>query len=115
MGSERETAVWHQLKNQKTDYRSGDELTLEYSAGYRFTEALSAGINGYVYRQTTDDRLQGASVNGNGNRGSVNAVGPYAMYRFSKDFAVVAKLQEEFGAKNKSEGTRLWLQARLPF
>lgn len=102
-------------KNQKTDYRSGDELTLEYSAGYRFTEALSAGINGYVYRQTTDDRLQGASVNGNGNRGSVNAVGPYAMYRFSKDFAVVAKLQEEFGAKNKSEGTRLWLQARLPF
>jgi hypothetical protein len=37
------------------------------------------------------------------------------MYRFSKDFAVVAKLQEEFGAKNKSEGTRLWLQARLPF
>ncbi len=102
-------------KNEKTDYRSGDELTLEFSAGYRFTGALSAGINGYVYRQTTDDRLDGASVNGNGNRGSVDALGPYAMYRFSKDFAVVAKLQEEFEAKNKSEGTRLWLQARLPF
>lgn len=102
-------------RNEKTDYRSGDELTLEFSGGYRFNQALSAGINGYVYRQTTDDRLNGDAVNGNGNRGSVNAAGPYVMYRFSKDFAVVAKLQEEFGAKNKAEGTRLWLQARLPF
>lgn len=102
-------------RNEKTDYRSGDELTLEFSGGYRFNQALSAGINGYLYRQTTDDRLDDEAVNGNGNRGSVNAVGPYVMYRFTKDFAVVAKLQEEFGAKNKAEGTRLWLQARLPF
>lgn len=102
-------------KNDSTDYRSGDELTLEFSGGYRFTERLSAGINGYLYRQVSDDRLDGYSVNGNGNRGSVNALGPYVMYRFSKEFAVVAKWQEEFGAKNKAEGSRMWLQARLPF
>lgn len=102
-------------RNEKTDYRSGDELTLEFSGGYRFSQAFSAGINGYLYRQTTDDRLNGDTVNGNGNRGFVNALGPYVMYRFTKDFAVVAKLQEEFGARNKAEGTRIWLQARLPF
>lgn len=54
-------------------------------------------------------------MNGNGNRGAVNALGSYVMVRLSKDFAVVAKLQEAFGARNKAEGTRLWLQARLPF
>jgi hypothetical protein len=102
-------------KNDATDYRSGDELTLEFSGGYRFSQALSFGINGYLYRQTTDDRLQGEAVNGNGNRGSVNALGPYVMYRFTKDFALVAKMQDEFDARNKAQGTRFWLQARLPF
>lgn len=102
-------------KNDDTDYRSGDELTLEFSGGYRLTPRLSVGLNGYWYHQMTDDELDGDAVNGNGNRGQVTAIGPYAMFRVSKDFALVAKWQEEFDAKNKSEGSRIWLQARLPF
>jgi hypothetical protein len=101
--------------NHATDYHSGNEFTTEFSAGYRVVPALSLGVQGYVYRQTTDDRLNGEAVNGDGNRGSVNALGPYFQYRFSKNFAVITKYQYEFDAKNRAEGSRLWVQAKLPF
>ncbi|MFJ2684323.1 transporter [Pseudomonas sp. NPDC087342] len=102
-------------RNQDTDYQSGNEFTTEFSAGYRVSPAFTLGIQGYVYRQTTDDQLDGESVNGNGNRGSVNALGPYFQYRFSKSFAVITKYQQEFDAKNRGEGSRLWVQMKLPF
>ena len=102
-------------RNRDTDYRSGNELSVEYSAGYRFSSAVAAGLSGYLYRQTTDDKQAGKLVNGDGNRGSVNAIGPYLTYSFNPKFTVTAKLQKEFGARNKAEGTRLWLQARVPF
>ncbi|AWT12750.1 hypothetical protein DM292_17540 [Stutzerimonas frequens] len=100
--------------NADTDYRSGDELTLEFSGGYRLTERLSAGINGYWFEQTTDDEIDNRTV-AEGNQGSVKAIGPYVSYRFASNFALIAKWQEEFDAENRPEGTRLWLQARLPF
>ncbi|SEB25906.1 transporter [Variovorax sp. YR216] len=102
-------------RNEATAYRSGDEATIEFSGGWRVSPELAVGINGYVYRQTTDDDQYGRPVNGNGNRGRVNALGPYVTYYLSPRLALVAKLQQEFGARNKPEGTRLWLQARVPF
>jgi hypothetical protein len=29
--------------------------------------------------------------------------------------ALIAKIQSEFGARNKPQGARIWLQARVPF
>ncbi len=102
------------LTNDDTDYQSGDELTFEFSGGYKLTDQLSAGVNGYWFHQTSDDEIDGSVLN-NGNRGTVKALGPYVSYRFTPKFAVMAKWQEEFGAKNRPEGSRFWLQARLPF
>ena len=89
--------------------------TLEFSAGYHATPSLALGLNGYIYRQTTDDKLNGLAVNGNGNRGRVNALGPYVSYSFTPKVTLIVKLQSEFGAHNKPEGTRLWGQMRIPF
>ncbi|GAA4354081.1 transporter [Variovorax defluvii] len=101
-------------RNNATHYQSGDEATIEFSAGYRVNPALAIGINGYVYRQTSDDRQYGA-VFGDGNRGRVNALGPYLSYNVTPRMALVAKIQSEFGARNRPQGTRVWLQARIPF
>lgn len=101
--------------NHATDYHSGNEFSTEFSAGYRVVPDLTLGLQGYIYRQTTDDRLNDQAVNGDGNRGSVNALGPYIHYRFTKNFAVITKYQQEFDAKNRSEGSRLWVQAKMPF
>jgi hypothetical protein len=102
-------------KNEDTDYKSGNELTFEYSAGYAITPGVVLGVNGYIYRQMTDDRQGGASVNGNGNRGRVNAIGPFVSFSVTPKVSVMAKLQAEYGARNRPEGTRLWLQTKIPF
>jgi hypothetical protein len=101
--------------NRATHYRSGHEATLEYSAGYRFSPRIAAGINGYFYRQTTDDVANGSPANGTGNRGSVNAAGPYLQFNFTPAAALIAKVQQEWGARNRPQGTRAWLQMRVPF
>lgn len=102
-------------RNTATDYRSGDELSLEFSAGRKLAPGWSAGINGYVYRQISDDVQQGASVNGNGNRGAANALGPYVAWSPSRQVGLVGKLQQEFDNRNRAEGLRLWLQGRYSF
>ncbi|WP_326540422.1 SphA family protein [Pseudorhodoferax sp.] len=101
-------------RNSATGYRSGDEATFEFGAGWRATPALQLGVSGYVYRQTSDDEQNGRAVNGNGNRGRVHALGPAISYQLTPNTALIAKLQREFGAHNRPEGQRLWLQVKWP-
>jgi len=125
-----ETAIGVKLRyginteNKATDYRSGNELTVEYSVGYRLSSATTLGLQGYLFRQTTDDELNGQSTSatngrligsGIGNRGSANAAGPFLSYRVSPRFVVTGKYQQEFGVKNRGEFNRFWLQVLLPF
>ena len=102
-------------RNAATDYRSGDELSLEFSAGYKFVPGWSAGLNGYVYRQLSDDRQAGKRVNGDGNRAAVNAIGPYIAWSPAPRYGLVAKWQIESGAHNRADGQRFWLQGRYAF
>ena len=111
-------------RNHATNYSSGDELTLEYNAGYKLSAAMTLGLQGYFFRQTTDDELSGQATSatngrligsGIGNRGSVNSIGPFLSHRFSPRFAVTAKYQQDFAVKNRGEFKRLWLQTLLPF
>lgn len=102
-------------KNNSTDYQSGDEATIEFSAGYRLFRKLELGVNGYIYRQTTNDVQYGQVVNGNGNRGKVNALGPYFCYYITPKIPLLVKAQFEFGARNRPQGTRIWAQTMISF
>lgn len=110
--------------NEDTSYRSGNELTFEYSVGYRLSSATTLGLQGYLFRQTTDDELNGQSTSatngrligsGIGNRGSANSIGPFLSYRVSPRFSVTIKYQQDYDVKNRGEFSRFWLQAMLPF
>ena len=101
--------------NKETNYRSGDELTFEFGGNFLVDRSIQIGATGYAYVQTTDDKQNGAIVNGNGNRGRVFALGPSMAYIFTPKVALIAKVQFEFEARNRSEGTRVWLQMKLPF
>jgi hypothetical protein len=106
-------------RNKAKDYQSGDELTAEFSAGYKPTPQTTFGLLGYFFRQTSDDRLNGqataSAAAGIGNRGSANAIGPFVSHVFSPRFVLVGKLQHEFDVKNRGEFNKFWLQALLPF
>lgn len=101
------------FRNNETDYRSGQLFHFDYSASYAVTPALRVGLNGYVLKQTTDDRQYGAPVNGDGNRARVVSVGPAARYQFKHAFLEV-KVLKEFTARNHSEGESVWAKVVVP-
>jgi hypothetical protein len=100
--------------NPATHYRSGQLFHVDYSLTFRASETLRVGINGYVIKQTTDDRQYGTRVSPDGFRGRVFAIGPAAQYRFGKA-SIDFKLVREFAVRNRAEGSSLWAKLVVPF
>ena len=102
----------YNYKNPDTNYRGGDEISADYALGYAITPAWQAGVNGYAYKQITDDQLNGRDVAG-GNRGQVVAIGPYLRYHPSRDWGITFKWQAETLVENRPKGNRFMLQFGL--
>jgi len=100
-------------RNNATDYRSGHEFHVEYNLAQHFGN-LALGLNGYYYKQTTDDRLAGAKVGPDGNRGQAFAWGPGVRYQH-KNVSFVGTYQRETHVRNKPEGNKFWVKAYVPF
>jgi hypothetical protein len=94
-------------------YQGGNELTLEYDAMQKFAKHYSAGLNGFLFKQTTDDKLNGALVNGDGNRGRDFAIGPELRLHYGR-FGGAFKYEREFLVENRSRGNQLWFQFAVP-
>jgi hypothetical protein len=102
------------MTNKATEYRSGQELIFDYNAALHLGRGFQIGVNGYFYRQMTNDVQNGSVVNGNGNRGQALAVGPCIGYAW-RGFAVQVKYQREMLVRNRPQGNRFWVQAFMPF
>ena len=100
-------------KNHATDYRSGHEFHVEYNVAQHFGK-LALGLNGYYYRQTTDDEVAGAKVGPDGNRGRAFAWGPGVKYQH-KNLIFVGPYQRETQVRNRPEGDKFWFKAYVPF
>jgi hypothetical protein len=96
-----------------TKYRGGNELTWEYTAMKAVSKKASMGINGYLYKQTTDDQLNGTTVAG-GNRGRDLAIGPQARVFFGKHSALALKYYRDTLVENKPRGNAFWFQLGVP-
>ncbi len=94
-----------------THYRSGNEFISEFDA-MRSVVEISFGVNGYYYKQTTDDLLAQAIV-GDGNRGRDLAIGPEIRGHVGR-FALIAKYQKDTLVRNKPSGGMFWLQMGVP-
>lgn len=44
-----------------------------------------------------------------------DALGPFASFRFRPGFSLTLRVQSEFGARNRPQGTRFWAMALCPF
>ncbi|MDR9752488.1 transporter [Pseudomonas sp. SZMC_28357] len=100
-------------KNDATHYKSGDEFNADYNIGYNVTKEWQVGVNGYLYKQVTDDEQHGETF-ADGNRGQVFAIGPAVKYQ-TPQWGFAAKWQHEMKVENRSEGDRFWLQAVFRF
>jgi hypothetical protein len=100
-------------RNAATDYRSGDEVYLDYSAGWGLGNGWVLGVGGYAMRQLVDDKSAGVSVPG--SKGAAFAIGPSVKYDNGKGWFITAKLQRELSVRNRPEGSALWIKTLIPF
>ncbi|MDR8356536.1 phenol degradation protein meta, partial [Acinetobacter baumannii] len=47
-------------RNDATDYQSGQYIAGDYSLGYRINPKLKVAVEGYTFKQTTDDKVNGS-------------------------------------------------------
>lgn len=66
------------LRNDKTNYNSGDEFHFDWALGKRFGQGWQAGLFGYAYKQTTGDDGRGATVGD--LKGKAWGLGPIVQY-----------------------------------
>jgi hypothetical protein len=100
-------------KNSSTQYQSGDELFVDYSAGYGLGNGWTVGVGGYWTQQVADDTGSGATSGANRKAGS--AIGPSVRYMSPNHWFVTAKFQQEQNMRNTTEGSAFWIKGLIPF
>ncbi|BEP96417.1 transporter [Acidovorax sp. A79] len=99
--------------NGDTNYRSGRELIVDYAAGWGLGNGWVVGVGGYVYRQWSDDKVGGVALAG--SRGRSQSIGPSVRYANGKGWLITAKVEKEFGVRNRAQGSQFWLKTTIPF
>ena len=92
-------------ENTATHYRTGDELHLDYMAGYYLTQKLSLGITGTYYKQLIPDSGRGVTVTA--VQGESSSIGPVLMYNVKldgRDVNFSAKWLHEYSVNNHAPG-----------
>jgi hypothetical protein len=100
-------------KNKDTNYKSGNEVFVDYSLGYGLGNAWTVGVGGYIRNQFSDDTQNGIRVLN--NKAKNFAIGPSLKYQPSQGWFLTAKYQIETNTKNTTQGNALWVKAVLPF
>lgn len=94
-------------------YRSGNEMTWEYTAMRAVSKKAALGFNGYLYQQVTGDQANGIAVAG-GNKGRDLAVGPQLRVFFGKHSAFAVKYFRDTLVENKPRGNGFWFETGFP-
>lgn len=103
-----------------SNYRTGNEVAVDFALGYNFTKEFELGLTGYYYKQVSRDTLSDAAANAdlqqnfNGFKGSVAALGIGARY-LTQYGEFYAQVNREFEAKNRTQGTSAWLRWSVAF
>ncbi len=101
-------------RNGDTKVRTGQYAHTDANVLYRLNESFRLGVHGYGVIQTTADNQAGASIAGNKLR--VFGAGPVVSYLSDGlNWGADLKVIREFGARNRSEGTAVWLRAQYRF
>lgn len=98
-------------KNKDIDYTSGNEFLCDYMVGQHIGN-WNVGVNGFIYKQITDDEVAGVKVND--NLAQNFSAGPAIQYNY-KNMFFNAKYQWDTSVRNLQEGQKLWLKFLYAF
>ncbi len=108
-------------RNKDTKYRSGTMLNIDFAAMKFVTEDLRLGVQGFVVQQLTNDSSDDAVVQAtldatDGGKMRAYALGPALGWIVNGgEMLVEGKILQEFGARNRAEGTTYMLVLSKPF
>lgn len=88
-------------ENKDTNYQSGDYFAGDYSVGYQLNDQLKLALEGYVFKQTTNDEVNGESI---GMKGQALAFGPAIQYK-RDNWSLEAKFLKEAEVEHRPEGS----------
>jgi hypothetical protein len=71
------------------------------------------GVGGYYYRQTTDDRQSGETIED--NKGRALAIGPSIKYTSKEGWFVTGKWEQKTEVRNRAQGNAYWMKLTVPF
>ena len=108
-------------KNKATDYTSGTQAHIEFTAENRVPSSHNKGVwgfgaTGYHYQQLEDDEQNNSDMQNSRSRSS--GIGPVVSYTgmLGNEFSVIElKWLHDFASKNKFEGNTVLLKAGLIF
>jgi hypothetical protein len=102
-------------RNGDTHYRSGSYFAGDYTVGYHVLPRMLVGLEGYFLEQFSDDKVRGATVDGNGNRAQVLGVGAGLQYQDPSGYSLESKFVRDTSVRNRSDGTSVWIRAAWKF
>lgn len=116
-------------KNNDTDYQSGDELHLDMHVAQHFSPYFAIGLDGYYYKQTTDDSgplldyanliLPVIGTNPlDGNRGEAYGIGPVLKYTVKikdRDINLIAKWLHDLNTTHRFKADTVMFSMAFKF
>ena len=104
-------------RNEATHYRSGNFFAADFAVGvkpFRQLPQLQIGLQGDIFRQFTNDTIDGVAVGADGFRGKQNALGPQIRWNFGPGKGILFKYQREFAVENRPQGDKFWFEFAIP-
>jgi len=99
------------LQDTATRYQSGNEFTWEFDGMHEVVKQVALGVNGFLYKQTTNDQLNNLAV---GNRGRDLAIGPEVRFNLITHGGFALKYFRDTLVENRAPTNAFWFQLAVP-
>ncbi len=106
----------YNFENADTDYKSGDEIHVDYVINQFLSESFAVGITGYYFKQIGGDSGDGA-VFGDFKAESAG-IGPAILWNTTigdQDISFIAKWVHEYHAKRRLKGDHFFVSLAMSF
>jgi hypothetical protein len=106
----------YNTKNDDTDYKSGDEVHLDFAFNQFLSEEWAIGLHGFYYKQISGDSGDGALLGD--FKAEAAGIGPALMWvpkRLGGNTAFILKWFNEFDAENRMEGDHVFASFAISF
>jgi hypothetical protein len=106
----------YNTENSDTDYKSGQEMHLDFMFNQYLSESFAVGIHGFYLKQITGDSGDGALLGD--FKGEAAGIGPALLWNIKREnsnVSVIAKWLHEHNTENRLKGDYVSLSVAIGF